>query len=178
MLSSYSHGGKFYTLKTTPTFNTDGVWHYSEIGFSKHGNLRDTITQFINSSKAGMKHLDLKDRLKIPVYNTLLDLVNSKQITKVCFNGTYLYISNDSVLSNSQLETAKKRQEEKINIPSEEIPVWMTIEVLAEVIRASRMEAEPLKIAARLSLRGVRISFERVKEVLEFYEVKKTPPIK
>lgn len=176
--SSYSHAGRFYTLKTTPAFDSYGLWHFNDIGFSKYGNLKSTIIHFINSSKCGLKHLDLKDRLKIPVYNTLLNLVNSKQIARVDFNGSYLYVSKDMATSKLQIEMAEKRQETEINIPSEKIPPWMAIEVLTEVIRDNRAESEPLKIAARLSLRGVRVTFNQVKEVLEFYEVKKTHPTK
>lgn len=174
--SSYSHGGKYYTLKTTPVFDSYGLWHFRDIGFSEYGNLKDTIVHFVNSSKHGLKHLDLKDRLKIPVYNTLLDLVNSKQITRMELDGSYLYMSKDVVISKEQLLKFKEKRAAKINLPSSNIPAWMAIEVLSEVIRYSGAEAEPLRIAARLSLRGIQISFNQVKDILEIYEVKKTRP--
>ncbi len=171
--SSYSHMGKFYTLKITPTFDSYGLWHFKDIGFSKHGNLRDTITHFINCSKHGMKHLDLKDRLKIPVHGTLLNLVNSGEIARVNLDGNYLYVSNKLSISKLQIDATRKRQKLEINLPSENIPTWMAIEVLTEVIKESSVEAAPLKIAFRLSSRGKKISFNQVKKVLEFYEIKK-----
>ena len=74
------------------------------------------------------------------------------------------------------MEEAKEKQMTKNSLPSENISTWIAIEVLTEVIKENGAETEPLKIAARLSLRGVAISFNQVKEVLDFYEVKKTPP--
>jgi hypothetical protein len=171
--SSYSHAGSFYTLKSTPAFDSNGLWRFNEIGFSKHGSLRDTIIYFINESKTGMKHLDLKDRLQIPVYNTLLALVRSNEISRVDLNGSFLYVNKDTSISRIQIERLEKKLILKTESQLKNIPTWMAIEVLSEVIRESQVTAEPLKIAARLSLRGLKISFDEVKQILEFYEVKK-----
>jgi len=171
--SSYSHAGSFYTLKSTPVFDSNGLWQFNEIGFSKHGSLRDTIVYFINESKAGMKHLDLRDRLQIPVYNTLLGLVRSNEIARVDLNGSFLYVNKDITISRIQIERLEKKLILKEEFQLKKIPTWMAIEVLTEVIRESQATAEPLKIAARLSLRGLKISFDEVKQILEFYEVKK-----
>jgi hypothetical protein len=31
---SYTHNGRWYTLKNIPVFNVHGLWHHDEIGFS------------------------------------------------------------------------------------------------------------------------------------------------
>jgi hypothetical protein len=92
-ISSYSHGGQFYTLKLTPKFDSYGLWHYRDIGFSKHGNLKKTLIHFIESSQAGMKHGELNDRLRISVFNTLLNLVVARKIKRTQLGRSYLYVS-------------------------------------------------------------------------------------
>src|SRR5437870_2604986 len=32
-LASYSHAGRYYTLKRIPQFDPRGLWHYRQIGF-------------------------------------------------------------------------------------------------------------------------------------------------
>ena len=40
-LTSYTHSCRYYTLKEIAEFDEDGLWCYGEIGFSKHGTLKD-----------------------------------------------------------------------------------------------------------------------------------------
>ena len=47
--SSFTHNSKWYTLKTIPSFTKSGIWFYKDIGFSKHGNLNQTILHFVDS---------------------------------------------------------------------------------------------------------------------------------
>lgn len=171
--SSFSHGGKYYTLRETPIFDSYGLWFYNDIGFSRHGTLGKTIIYLINSSKSGMKHGELKDILRIPTYNTLLDLVNLNQIERLGFESSYLYLSKDDIQVQTQMLEA---QERRAGISQKQIPQWVAIEVLAEVIRQNGADAEPLKIAAKLSLRGIQIEYGQVKQVLEIFDVKKTLP--
>ena len=42
-LSSYSHRGKYYTLRSIPRFNRYGLWTWHKIGFSRFGNLLKTV---------------------------------------------------------------------------------------------------------------------------------------
>src|SRR5262245_63423207 len=41
-LTSYSHGGRFYTLREIARFGTDGLWSSTPAWFSCHGTLLDT----------------------------------------------------------------------------------------------------------------------------------------
>jgi hypothetical protein len=38
--TSYSHAGRFYTLRGIPQFDRLGLWSWRGIGFSSHGTLR------------------------------------------------------------------------------------------------------------------------------------------
>ena len=50
--TSYSHSGKYYTLKSTCEFDGDGLWVFRKAWFSVYGTLIDTAKQFGNHSAA------------------------------------------------------------------------------------------------------------------------------
>lgn len=69
--SSFSHSGKYYTLKKNPHFNSEGLWFYHEVGFSKYGTLKNTLIHLVKNSDAGKTHDTLKQQLHLRVQNTL-----------------------------------------------------------------------------------------------------------
>ena len=52
-LSSYTHSGSYYTIKNIPDFNSSGLWYFNEVGFSKFGNLKETLIHIIDDSDSG-----------------------------------------------------------------------------------------------------------------------------
>jgi hypothetical protein len=56
---SYTDNGKWYTLRDTPQFNREGIWHHKQIGFSKHGSLIATIGYLVARSASGLSARDL-----------------------------------------------------------------------------------------------------------------------
>src|SRR5437016_3192171 len=89
--SSFSHSGKYYTLKNIPNFNLEGLWFYQEIGFAKCGTLKNTVINLVKNSDAGKTHDELKKQLHIRVQNTLLDLVRANKIIRRKVEGDYVY---------------------------------------------------------------------------------------
>ena len=53
-LRSYNYNGKYFTLPRIARFDSFGVWKYQDIGFSKFGNLKDTVVQLVSNSTAGL----------------------------------------------------------------------------------------------------------------------------
>ena len=45
--TSYSHAGRFYTLKEIPKFNDLGLWFWRDVGFSMEGTLRATAVALV-----------------------------------------------------------------------------------------------------------------------------------
>src|SRR5256886_16316853 len=64
-LTSYSHAGRYYTLKRIPKFDSYGIWLYRDIGFSLHGTLRATVIHIVEKSPAGQTHGELQDMLQL-----------------------------------------------------------------------------------------------------------------
>jgi hypothetical protein len=169
--SSYSHAGRYYTLRDIPEFDVDGLWHYQGIGFSRHGSLKSTVEHMVAEADAGRTHGELQVRLQVRVYNTLLDLVRDHRIGREIFTGQYLYVNSDPEVARLQVACRSRQQEALAAAP---LPAAITIEVLAELIQGASVHADPWRIAARLAARGTSLTAEQVETVFGKYGVKKT----
>jgi hypothetical protein len=101
-ISSYSHSGKYYSLKRIARYNKYGIWSYKPALFSKHGNLKKTIEFLIDSSAKGYTASELNSILKVKVEDTLLELVNNKIIIRKKMSGIYIYYSKAFKLGKKQ----------------------------------------------------------------------------
>ena len=79
--TSYSHAGSYYTIDDIALYNSFGLWGFNQIYFSKHGTLEHTIEYLINTSEAGYFGSELKDVLKVFVYNALSKLFSFQKVT-------------------------------------------------------------------------------------------------
>jgi hypothetical protein len=171
-LSSYSHTGRYYTLRSVPDFDTDGLWHYQGIGFSRDGTLKSTVFRLVEGSDVGRTQHELQLRLGVRVHNPLLELVESKKLGREPIDGEYLYVAAKRAQAAAQLERRRDWQAAQplVARPS------LEVEVLLEVIHGVRLpEPDAPKLAARLEARGIRASVAEVAAVLEHHGLKKTP---
>lgn len=169
-LSSYSHNGKFYTLRELVKFDKEGLYRLGDIGFSEHGTLADTITYIVENSKTGKTSSELEHQFHIRVKNALLNLVETKQISREKWEGKlFVYLSAERAKGQQQLK--KRRGESRRALPE-----WLVLEVLVEIIRASTEVVHARIIASRLLKRGSLISQAQVQQVLETYDLEKKTP--
>jgi len=49
--TSYSHAGRYYTLRRIPKFDGCGLWSWRGVGFSSRGTLRATLVFLIAESR-------------------------------------------------------------------------------------------------------------------------------
>ena len=101
-LTSYSHGGKYYSLKKIAKFNDRGIWSYKAAHFSKYGTLLSTIPAFVNESDQGYTASELESALMVKVANPLLKLVANKVICRSKYCGVYVYYSNGKKVGKQQ----------------------------------------------------------------------------
>lgn len=92
-ISSYSHRGKYYSLKRIARYNKYGIWVYQSVLFSKKGTLKKTLEYLIENSKQGYGASELNNILKVKVEDTLLSLVKNKHIIRMKISGIYIYFS-------------------------------------------------------------------------------------
>jgi len=169
--TSYSHAGRYYTLRRIPNFDGRGLWSWRGIGFSSHGTLRATSVFLIEQSKAGQTHDELQRQLGIRVHDTLRSLVQAGTIARERFEDVYVYLSADPERAAAQMAARQKLQ---VPAPATVLPPdpLLVIDILVEVIHHPRDDAAA--IADRLHAAGRIITRKQAEEVFHAYEVKKT----
>ena len=171
-LCSYTHAGRYYTLKDIARFDTDGLWFYDSIGFSREGSLKSTINFLVDNCGAGKFHSDLERQLRVRVHNALLDLVRSKLVGRTRFEGKYLYTCVDPARSKEQIE-----QRHRLTLGGGHGPLSISesaiIEVLVEVIRQSRKHPDVRKVTSALNEKGIALTIDDVSMICDRYDVEK-----
>ena len=106
-LSSYSHRGKYYTLRSIASFNSLGLWDYRSVHFSRFGNLLDTAQAFVHDSEAGYTATELKDVLHVKTKHALTQLYRSGRVQRDRFDSVYLYLSIKDQIADRQRKARK-----------------------------------------------------------------------
>ena len=109
-LSSYSHRGKYYTLRSIARFNRLGLWDYRSVHFSRFGNLLDTAQAFVHDSEAGYTATELKDVLHVKTKHALTQLYRSARIQRDQFDSVYVYLSIENQIASRQRKARKVHQ--------------------------------------------------------------------
>lgn len=94
-LSSYSHGGKFYTLTELARFDERGLWRVGEVRFSRVGSLVDTAEDFVVGSPAGYYAAELNGELGVETKQALLTLVRGQRVVREEIAGLQLHCAPD-----------------------------------------------------------------------------------
>jgi hypothetical protein len=106
-LSSYSHRGKFYTLRSIARFSEPGLWTFRSVWFSRFGNLLQTAEALVIRSEAGYSAAELKDILHVKTKHALTHLVRCGQLQRKKIESVYTYLSANNAVAQKQ-EKARK----------------------------------------------------------------------
>src|SRR3984893_16111283 len=90
-LTSYSHRGRFYTLREIARFGADGLWSCDPAWFSRYGTLLATAEAFIRSSAGGYFAEELSAILHVGAQDVLRHLVQQRRIARELISGLFLY---------------------------------------------------------------------------------------
>ena len=164
--SSYSHGGRYYTLEGIPVFDQQGLWFYRDIGFSQAGTLKQTVAEQVEQTPEGRTHNELQSLLRVRVHNTLLGLVHEGRIGREKLGAVYLYVSSEPERAAQQLTERRELRAlfaEVFRVASDE----EVVEVLVEALRAAPEIPAPAEVSRRLVARGVRLEPHHVEQVYE-----------
>lgn len=127
--TSYSHGGRYYTLDRIAQFDARGLWSCRSVWFSRYGTLLNTLEQFVQGAEAGYFARELKAELQVSVRESLLKLVRQDRILRKQMSGLYLYCSPEPAVARRQIISRRAQQMEQT--PQE---AQLTDEVRAAVV--------------------------------------------
>jgi hypothetical protein len=129
-LSSYSHRGKYYTLRQIPDFDAQGLWDWHAVWFSQYGNLVETACEFVDAADRGVSAGELQQLLHVECQRALLKLHQDGRVARARLGGVQVYLSQDPDLQRRQ---RWRRQEE--TAAAELVPPQ--VEVLSHELRAA-----------------------------------------
>jgi hypothetical protein len=169
--SSFTHNSKWYTLRSIPSFNNNGIWYYQDIGFCKYGNLNQTIGRFIDKSFQGLTAKDLFNILSVPCHPILNQMYKKKKIDRYHTPKGFVYLS----VSESKKRLQLKRLQ--VLTPAQKIErlnPQTAVYVLVELIK--NPNASFFELAVAVKKKGVTASQQAIAQLFKDYDLKKTPP--
>jgi predicted transcriptional regulator len=166
-LTSYSHKGRYYTLLEIAEFDSNGLWHFEDVGFSKHGTLFETITYFVNQSEAGLTSNELQSHSQTVVKHALIDLVEKEKVSRARPGKVYVYLSSDPVKAQKQL------QERECATSDQLIDQGIALRVLLAAYQIVAEFPTPDQVVNVLQKDGSKISSETVQKVFRQYKLEK-----
>jgi len=169
--SSFTHNSKWYTLRSIPSFDKNGIWFYQEIGFCRHGNLNQTIGRFIDKSFQGLTAKDLFNILSVPCHPVLNQMYKKKKIDRFNTPKGFVYLTVS--------EGKKQLQLKRLHVltPPKKIArlnPQAAVYVLAEFIKNPK--ASFFEISVVVEKKGVKASQQAIAQLFKDYDLKKTPP--
>src|SRR6267143_46322 len=106
-LTSYSHRGRYYTLREIARFDDHGLWSQADVWFSRFGTLLATAEVFVNRSPRGYFADELARALHVEVQDALRQLTQQRRVTREIVSGLYLYTATDRAIQRGQLLTRR-----------------------------------------------------------------------
>ena len=172
-LTSYSHAGRYYTLKQIPEFNAQGLWFYQEVRFSTQGTLRGTVELMVKHAAAGHTHEELQTVLGLRVHDTLRSLVNAARIARERVAALYVYVDAVSDVAAAQLAWRRQQRAAASALVAVSAPLDAAriIDVLVAVIHHPRATAP--QVGVQLRKRGLAVTDAQVVEVFACYALGK-----
>jgi transposase len=169
---SYTHNGKWYTLRDSPEFNRDGLWwHHKDIGFSKHGSLIATIGYLVARSATGLSARELGQKLQHPCHAVLTNLHKAQVLDRVKIDGEFRYLATEEQINRRQREQAAVATRPS---PTSSLSTQAAVWVLVEHIKNSALTFQ--QIAARLQeQRELAVAPESIQRFFQEHDLKKTP---
>ena len=106
-ISSCSHSGRYYSLRRIARYNKYGLWLFNSVLFSKYGTLKNTLDLLISNSSKGYTASELNRIIKGKADDVLLQLMNSKTVSRKKISGVYVYFSKEPNSGRKQELTRK-----------------------------------------------------------------------
>ena len=133
-LTSYSHRGRYYTLREIAHFDDKGLWSHAAVWFSRSGTLLATAETLVNRSPRGYFADELSRTVHVDVQDALHQLAQQRRVTRQIVSGLYLYTATDQAVQRGQLLTRR------------------TVEAVPSVVDASVLEVSEEELKASILL--------------------------
>ncbi|HEY6844750.1 MAG TPA: hypothetical protein VI320_00920 [Terracidiphilus sp.] len=133
-LTSYSHRGRYYTLREISEFDVPGLCSHAGIHFSRFGTLLATAEALGNRSPRGHSAEEMARALNVEVQDALHQLTEQRRVSRQVISGKYLYTAVDR--ARQQAQPGARR----------------SVEALPALVGAARLEIPVAELKAAILL--------------------------
>jgi hypothetical protein len=163
---SFTHNGGWYTLRSIPRFDRDGLWFHSDLGFSRAGSLTNALVDLTTRSAAGMSAEQLGTKLRCRCHSILVQLCRQGRLQRCKIGNSHVYLAPDPSIAAVQRQTV-----ESLSIV--QLPAEIAVLILVEFIRKPDSSFEQL---ARVISRdkGVIVKAAQIEKLFAQHGLKKT----
>jgi hypothetical protein len=176
--SSYNFAGRYHTLTGIPDFDNDGLWGHGKAWFSRTGTLRNTVSDIVEKSRAGMTCGQLQDKLHVRVDSRLPGYLSGGDVASKKYGHIRVYYSRHAPRREVQMAARERVLDEKPARPASGRKLFSTrqsallgIEVLSAKLHHRQWNA--VEICHALQQQGTGVTLEQVQRIFEHFELGK-----
>jgi hypothetical protein len=162
--SSFTHNGGWYTLRSIPRFGQDGLWFYSDIGFSRAGSLTNTLVDLTTRSGAGMTAEQLGAKLRCRCHSVLVQLCRQGRLQRQKIGHSHVYLAIDPHIAAVQGQTV---------LSMVQFPAEIAVLILVEFIRNPDSSFEQLAKAISRK-KNITVKAAQIERLFDQHGLKKT----
>ena len=168
---SYNHNGRFYALPAVARFDDNGLWRHGGIGFSKHGNLGQTLVGLVTRSEGGLRAAELGVLLGMAPHAFLSQFRDHPALSRQKHQGRFVYFSAQGPGHCRQVE-ARERKREGAEMPGDA----EAVAILVAAIKHPGLNARQL--CRGVEKEGGASTPQRIENLFARHglTLKKTPP--
>jgi hypothetical protein len=168
-LRSYNYNGMYFSLQVIARFDSFGVWKYQDVGFSRFGNLRDTVVQLVSNSPAGLTATELGQILGVNAHSFMSQFRVDPRLKREKWGGRLVYFCAEHDIRITQRRERSTSQSAP-PLPSDA----QAIVILVFLLKNPKTTMEELVEIVNKEHKGIDITM--VERLLEYYGlVKKNP---
>lgn len=170
MYKSYNHNARFFTIEAIAQFDQHGLWRYRDIGFSRYGNLRQTVVSLIQRSPAGLTGKELGQLLGLSPRSFLSHFSRDTLLHREMIDNIFIYFHGDQHIKKQQLRERmayQKRIFEERQLPDTQ----RIIAVLVELVKYPQIHSK--QILCNLANKGCPMTEEELEIIFRHYQLPK-----
>lgn len=168
-INSYNKNGRYYVLPDVPQFDSNGLWRYRGIFFSKYGNLTKTLVALVTNSKAGLKAAEMTELLGLSPRSFLSAFRTHPDLRREKYQGRFVYFSSIPKIYQQQ-KKQRQTMARTAKMPSDN----EAIAILVEAVKNPDLNIEQL--CARLKDKKYDVTPEAIANLFGYHGlgIKKT----
>ena len=166
-LTSYNKNGRYYTIRTIPKFDKNGIWQYRDIYFSRYGTLKNTVVALASKSRKGINHAELSEIIGLNPKCFMARFKELPGIKKERYKKCIIYFSSNSEKYETQKRKRFPPEPAAISLPTDA----QAIIILVELINHPHMSTSEL--TAQLEKKGHDIKAGSISALFKKYGITK-----